>query len=389
MRILMTSDVYFPRVNGVSSSIMTFRREFLGRGHEVVLVAPDYTGANGDDEPGILRAPSRPIFFDPEDRLIRPGSGGRVEETLAGRRFDLIHIHTPFMAHRLGAHLSNRWDVPRVETYHTFFEAYLEAYVPLVPGRWFRGLARRVSRRQCDNVHHVVVPSRPMRDALRGYGVKNDIRVIPTGIELDAFREGNGARFRARHGIEPERPVLVYVGRVAREKNIGFLLRMLAEVKRDHPDVLLVIAGRGPAEAELHRQAAELGLTDHLLFVGYLDRGGELQDCYRAGHAFVFASRTETQGLVLLEAMALGVPVVSTAVMGTRDVLVDGEGGLVAAEEPAAFAERVGTLLADPALQAEQAARARAYARRWSAPTLAGEMLDFYDEVVEEYREAW
>jgi glycosyltransferase involved in cell wall biosynthesis len=202
------------------------------------------------------------------------------------------------------------------------------------------------------------------------------------GIQLEQFAHGDGGRFRRLHGIPPERPVLAHVGRLAFEKNIDFLLRMLVRVKREIPDVLLVIAGEGPSRGRLENLTAELGLRDNLLFVGYLSREGALEDCYCAGDAFVFASRTETQGLVLLEAMALGVPVVSTAVMGTREVLEGGQGSLIAAEDEADFASKAACLLADGELRATLATQARAHARSWSAPVLAGRMLDFYRTVI-------
>jgi glycosyltransferase involved in cell wall biosynthesis len=217
---------------------------------------------------------------------------------------------------------------------------------------------------------------------LESYGVRTPAAIIPTGIELEQFAHGDGGRFRRLHGIPPERPVLAHVGRLAFEKNIDFLLRMLVRVKREIPDVLLVIAGEGPARGRLENLTAELGLRDNLLFVGYLSREGALEDCYCAGDAFVFASRTETQGLVLLEAMALGIPVVSTAVMGTREVLEGGQGSLIAAEDEADFASKAACLLADGELRATLATQARAHARSWSAPVLAGRMLDFYRTVI-------
>ena len=154
-----------------------------------------------------------------------------------------------------------------------------------------------------------------MADALRDYGVKTPIEVLPTGLPPAAFGAGNGAAFRAQFGIPAQRPVITFVGRVAHEKNIDFLLQMLVELRRRVPDVLMVIAGEGPAEQHLRGLVARLGLEAQTLFIGYLERTRGLLDCYRAADALVFASRTETQGLVLLEAMAQGTPVVSTAVM--------------------------------------------------------------------------
>ncbi|HTS53793.1 MAG TPA: glycosyltransferase, partial [Burkholderiales bacterium] len=306
MKILMLSDVYFPRVNGVSTSIQSFRRQLAQLGHQSVLIAPEY-GVASSDEAEILRVPSQRVLFDPEDRRMRLRSILQHLPELGRQRFDLIHIQTPFVAHYAGVLLSRHLRLPRVETYHTFFEEYLYHYVPFVPKAWMRALARRFSRNQCNNLDAVVVPSRAMHDVLRAYRVDAPIAIIPTGIEPDALAGGDGAAFRARHGIAPKRPTLVHVGRVAFEKNIGFLLRVLLRVRQRIPDVLLVIAGEGPALKHLRRAASSLGLGDSVLFVGYQDRSHTLADCYRAGDVFVFASHTETQGLVLLEAMALGV----------------------------------------------------------------------------------
>jgi glycosyltransferase involved in cell wall biosynthesis len=309
----MLSDVYFPRVNGVSTSIQTFRRDLEAQGCNSVLVAPQYPQTR-DDEPGILRVRSRYLPFDPEDRAVVASELKRVVRA-RGAGFDLVHVHTPFLAHAVGVRLARRLGLPVVETYHTFFEEYFHHYLPFVPRAALRALARAVSRRQCNAVDAVIAPSPQMADVLREYGVRTEIRVIPTGLDLGRLAGGDGERFRARHGIAPGRPVALTVGRVAFEKNIRFLIAMLERVRHAIPDVLLVIAGEGPALPALKREVGERGLAGHVCFVGYLDRGGPLLDCYRSADVFVFASRTETQGLVLLEAMALGLPVVSTAVM--------------------------------------------------------------------------
>ncbi|MGA7978730.1 MAG: glycosyltransferase [Chromatiaceae bacterium] len=383
MRILMISDVYFPRVNGVSTSIQTFARELTVTGHEITLIAPDY--GRQDPEPfEIIRIASRYLPVDPEDRILRTGRLKPYRQTLAARGFDLLHIHTPFVAHYAGLGLARRLRLPVIESYHTFFEQYLDKYVPFVPSAWLRLAARRFSAAQCGDVDALVAPSRAMLDVLRSYGVKTQAAVIPTGIELDQFSHGQGKRFRTRHGIAPSRPVLVHVGRLAFEKNIDFLLRMLTSVKRSVPDVLLVIAGEGPARGSLERLTTRLGLRDSVYFVGYLNRDGALEDCYCAGEAFVFASRTETQGLVVLEAMALGVPVVSTAVMGTREVLQDGRGCIIAADDEADFANKVVGILKDSDLRRRLAVDAKRYASEWSAPALAERMLSFYQDVVTE-----
>lgn len=381
MRVLMISDVYFPRVNGVSTSIQTFARELLAKGHQVTLIAPEY------HEPWhepfeIIRIPSRYLPLDPEDRIMRVRQLRRLRRALVARGFDLVHIQTPFIAHYTGLGLARRLGVPVIASYHTFFEQYFDKYVKFVPAAWLRFVARHYSAAQCNDVDGLVVPSHAMLRILRGYGVETPAQVIPTGIELEQFRRGDGAGFRERNGISPERPVLVHVGRIAFEKNIDFLLRVLVAVKAQVPEVLLLVAGEGPARRPLQAMAEQLGLAEQVRFLGYLSRNGPLEDCYSAGDVFIFASRTETQGLVVLEALALGIPVVSTAVMGTREVLVEGRGSLIADEDEADFAAKVVRLLRDPALRRQLGRAAHHYAEEWSAPALAEQMLSLYGKVL-------
>lgn len=377
MKILYVSDVYFPRINGVSTSIDTFRRELRARGHTVHLIAPDYY-APSDDESDILRVPSRAVPMDPEDRLLRGSWARRHLAQLHGERYDLVHVQTPFAAHALGRSLARQLDVPCVETYHTFFEEYFYHYIPWLPKSLLKAAARGLSRRQCNSLDGMVVPSVPMLQVLREYGVSVPAEVIPTGLQPSSFVPGDGAAFRARYGIAENRPMMLFVGRVAHEKNIGFLLQVLARVRQEVPDILLLIAGEGPARDSLETAVTQMGLVDSVQFIGYLDRHSELNSCYHAADVFVFSSRTETQGLVLLEAMAQGVPVVALAEMGTRDVLRDGHGVWVAREEVENFSAKVARLLADRQARAELGEKGRIYAQQWSAGSMAERMLDFY-----------
>jgi len=377
----MISDVYFPRVNGVSTSIQTFRRELATLGHETHLIAPAYP-AEYPREPGITRIRSRAVPRDPEDRIMSSKDIRALYASLAAQRYDLVHVQTPFVAHYAGVALAARLGVPCVESYHTFFEEYLFHYVPFLPKPWMQAAARRFSRAQGNSVAALVVPSLAMRDALAAYGVTSRMHVIPTGIRLADFAGGHGRRFRVRFGIAAEQPVMLFVGRVAHEKNIDFLLRAAQRAIAEVPELLLVIAGEGPAEAHLKRLAHKLGIEKSVRFVGYMDRAVELLDCYRAADVLVFASRTETQGLVLLEAMALGLPVISTAVMGTREIVGARRGALVPEDNEEDFAAAMVRLVRDSALRARLAEDARVYAREWHADAMAVKMASFYVGVI-------
>ncbi len=382
MRVLMISDVYFPRINGVSTSIQTFRRSLHEAGHETVLITPEYPGRSGPDkEAGILRVPSRYVPRDPEDRMMIPAAIRALKPQLEQRPFDLVHIQTPFVAHYLGLHLAKWFDIPAIESYHTYFEEYLHHYVPLLPRSVMRFAARRFTVSQCNSLSALVVPSQAMESALTDYGVNCPMHIIPTGLELSRFGQGDGPGFRRKLGIAPDQPTLVHVGRIAHEKNIDFLFRMLALLLRKVPNAVMIVAGEGPALKHCREYVEARGLGNHVRFVGYLSRDAELLDCYQAGDLFVFSSRTETQGLVLLEAMALGVPVVSTAYMGTLDILRPERGALIAPDNEAGFSDLVAGLLADPVKRRQMSADARAYAMTWSAPALAGRMASLYAAV--------
>lgn len=383
MRILMLSDVYHPRVNGVSTSISTFRRFLKAAGHHVTLIAPRYPGDTSLDT-DTLRVPGYYLPGDPEDRLLLPGRILKLKPQLEAMHFDVVHVHTPFAAHRAGVRLASALGIPVVETYHTYFEAYFHHYIPFLPQRLLELIARRLTRSQADAVDRLIVPSTALQKVMRDYGVRTAIEVLPTGLDLEEFSPGNRLRFCQRHGLDPKRPMLVYVGRVAFEKNIDLLLQVVVRLRLRHPDVLLIIAGEGPALTHLKRSCRELGIAGNVHFVGYLKRGEDLWDCYAAGRAFVFASTTETQGLVLLEAMALGVPVVGVPVLGARDVLIEGEGALTAPAEVGPFTAAVQRLLEDESLHRELSERARAYAARWSNVVMCERLIGVYQAVIEQ-----
>lgn len=377
----MISDVYYPRVNGVSTSIKTFRDELKKLDVESTLIAPAYDKQEKpvyDLENEIIRVPSGKVLFDPEDRLLKKKYLADIVKFIETKKFDLIHIQTPFVAHYLGMALKEKLHLPVIETYHTFFEEYFYHYIPFLPRVWLRFVARWFSRTQCNQLDALVVPSMAMRDKLHDYGITVDMNIIPTGVTMPPLQQDCSKSFKLKHGIPLDRPVLLHVGRIAFEKNIDFLIDTYAEVRKLVPEVVLLITGEGPAKKKLQSKVTNMGLQESVFFIGYLDRKLELPACYQAGDIFVFASRTETQGLVLLEAMAMGLPVVSTAEMGTKDILLPGKGAIVAIEDKKDFASKLITLVKDGPRMQHMSDEARAYAHEWSASAMAEKMREFY-----------
>ena len=382
MNILFISDVFFPRVNGVSTSINTFATELKALGHQVTLIAPSYTDEDKQEE-WIVRVPSRKIYFDPEDRLMNFGKLKALLPWIRDKHFDVIHIHTPFTAHYVGIHFGKKLDIPVVETYHTFFEDYLHHYLPFIPQFISRKLARTISRRQCNAVDGIVSPSKPMLDVLKQYGIKTPAEVVATGLDDSSFANVDGEHFRMSHDIPLAQPMLLFVGRVAHEKNIGFLLEMHVKLIKKHPDALLVITGEGPAEDSIKHSIDKLGISNKVRMIGYLDRSHELIACYKAADIFVFASKSETQGLVLLEAMAQGTAVVAIAELGTKSILIEGEGVLIAKDDINDFADKVSVLLSDAPKRQMIGEKGRQYAQeKWGAGVLAKKVAKFYKSTI-------
>ena len=380
LKILFISDVYFPRINGVSTSIHTFVKQMQSLGHTVHLIAPDYAvEAQVNDEAWIKRIPARSIYFDPEDKLMKYKEALKLLPELKREQYDMIHVHTPFVAHYLGLKLAKALNIPCIETYHTFFEDYLHHYLPWIPQSMARGMARMISKQQCNAVDAIVAPSQPMLDVLRGYGITVPAEVIPTGLQAHSFAAADGIAFRKKYDIPLDRPMMLYVGRVAFEKNIDFLLGMTKVLSEERPDILMVVTGEGPAERSLHQLTKTLNIEKNVKFIGYLNRETELNACYQSADVFVFASKSETQGLVLLEAMAQGTPVVAIAELGTASILVEGQGALIAQENTLEFAEKVHQLLIYPEQRGELGERAKAYTlSKWTAKIQAERMLKFY-----------
>ncbi len=381
MKIGLVTDTYLPRVNGVVQSIRSFARAYRQLGHHVLILAPEFPGYR-DQEEDVWRFPSHYLFFDPEDRLANtwlPRSR-RLLRDLPDRRLDLLHTQTPFSLGLAALSWGRNLKIPLVHTYHTLFEAYFHLYFKIVPESWARKIASGFSRWFCNRHDMIVVPSTPIRETLNGYGVKRPIVVNPTGIDLSPFQNLDGERMRKQLGFAPGDVLLLAMGRVAREKNLPFLFDVLERLAGRQPKARLVISGQGPALAEVKAECRRRGLDAKVIFLGYMDRR-DWADLYAGADVHVLASLTETQGLVLTEAMAAGTPCVAVAAMGVKDVLAGG-GGIAVDLDVEAFADAVDRLLRDRDLYAAKRAEAAVQARNWSIESKARQMLTHYEQLL-------
>jgi len=378
MRIGLFTDTYAPQINGVSTVVQLMAREFDSWGHASFVFAPSYPERQIEPRERVWRFPSKKVRFHPESRLTWPYRR-RVPEALSS--LDVVHSHTPFSLGLLALWAAHHYGLPHVHTYHTYFTEYLH-YLPRAI-RPSKAVAQRASRAFCDRCDLVLAPSAEMKAELERYGLHTPVRAMPFGVDLEAFRGPVEFDLRAELGLASDARLLLTAGRLGPEKNFGFLLDAFAEVHRRVPAAVLALAGDGPARPQLEAQAAELGLGEATRFLGYVERT-RLIDCYRAAELFVFASKTETQGIVLLEAQAAGTPPVAVGAMGTLDVVTDGRSGRLDAEEREAFAEAVVSLLSDEPARRALADGARALAAEHSARRSCEALLDLYGELAED-----
>jgi 1,2-diacylglycerol 3-alpha-glucosyltransferase len=374
LTIGMFTDSYAPEINGVVTSISATVGALRRRGHRVIVMAPAQEGADSRD-PDVFRFRSMPFPFYRQIRMAFPLPASLLL-ALPRMPFDVVHTHSLFFIGCLGAFLANQRHIPLVFTYHTRWTEYSH-YLP-----WSQNLTKAqavwISREFCDRCDAVVAPTNGMAHLLEEYGVRRPISVIPTGVDLDAFRGGSPTADAIR-AQSPGRIVL-YAGRIGKEKNLDLLIDAFARVAAEDPSVRLFVAGCGPYETKLRERASALSCGSRIHFTGALDKP-DLGSYYRAADAFMFASTTETQGLVLVEAMAHGLPVAAVDCPVSREI-VSGDAGLLADDDAEAFARAVGQLLHDdPAHRERRRQAAVAAARPFAVDDLVDRLESLYERV--------
>jgi glycosyltransferase involved in cell wall biosynthesis len=404
MKIIMFTDAYWPRVNGVTVSVDSFARALIKAGHKVMIVCSDYpqmddgrfSGPDEDDAedgPVIVRVPSMPTIVSKEDRIARLTKFTWVFKQAEAFVPDILHINSEFMLAEFGFLYGRFYNLPVIYTFHTLWEDYASTYFPVLPLFLSRFIIRVILKNVLYRPYKIIVPTPQIREvAARKYKVKQELFLLPTGIDADFFKHDKKESGEFRKKIEKKYPalkgkrILLFAGRVAREKNISFLLHLLPDVLKIHPDVILLIVGNGPDLDEFRKEADDLAVAEHCVFTGYLPRK-DLALCYTISEIFVFPSLTETQGLVTLEAMLSGTPVVAIGEMGTIMVMGGDNGGFMVKNDPAEFTGRVLELLGDVDLRRRKSEEARQQARAWSIEELTVKLVDIYQNTIDAYRQ--
>ncbi len=362
IHLALFSECYRPIQNGIVASIDALAHVARGAGHDVTIATPEMPGYRDAGE-RVLRLRSLPLPTRTGYRLTVPYLSHRA------RAFSIVHAHSPFVTGWLALREARRARVPLVFTYHTQLEEYAH-YVPF-EARATRALAARLTRGYANAADVVIVPTHAMERRLRELGVRARVAVVPSGIDVALFAAGRRSdALRARFGVAPNQKMVLTVGRLGREKNVERALEAFARLA--DPEARFAIVGDGPHRLALEAFARRLGVERRTFFARELPRAA-LPDAYASADAFVFASRSETQGLVLAEALASGTPVLAVDTPQTREVL--GAAGRIVADDAAALAAGLRAALAGFGPSRETLASA---ARRFDR-ALAGEaVLDIY-----------
>jgi 1,2-diacylglycerol 3-alpha-glucosyltransferase len=377
MRIAIFTESYAPVINGVASAVRWLAAA-LREEHEVVVYAPRYPG-HREEEGEVVRLPS---YRPPRHRdypvayawtASHPGYFGQF----ARRGFDVVHTHSPFTLGQVGRRWARRARIPVVTTYHTLYVEYSHYGDPFPPALVRAGL-RTLSRAYCNACDAVAVPTGPIREVLLAYGVRRPISVIPTGLPPGPSVAPDPSFPRAAFGIDPATPLVLYAGRLAREKNLELLFAAFARVAAANPRAHLFVAGSGPCEAEARAAVAAARLEARVTFAGFIPPE-RMRDCYAAADVLAFTSLTDTQGLVITEAKAAGLPVVSVADYGPATVVRDGIDGFLVPNDPEAFSTALLRLLDDPETRARFGAAALQDADRFRIETTAARYLELYE----------
>ncbi len=329
MNIGLFTDTYFPQINGVGTSVHTLSEGLRKRGHNVYIFTP-FDPRIKEDEKDVIRMPSMPCFMVKGFRiglLYTPQALNKI----AHLKLDIIHTQTEFSLGMFGRMLARTLNIPTVHTYHTMYVDYVH-YVAkgalITPA-----MAKDFSKIFCNRADAVIAPTKKVLDSLIKYGVTKEIDIIPTGINTELFKKSNykledTIQLKKEIGLNIDDPIMLYLGRIAKEKSIDVLINAMPELLKRIPNLKLVIVGDGPVKKDLENLTESLNLTENIIFTG-AKPWAEIGKYYQLGDIFVSASTSETQGLTFAEAMAGGLPVIARKDECLENIIIHGKTGLL------------------------------------------------------------
>ncbi|MBI2252132.1 MAG: glycosyltransferase family 4 protein [Armatimonadetes bacterium] len=380
MKIGMFSDCYLPMINGVVRAIVTFKNCLEKLGDEIFVFAPQVPKFKEIDSK-VFRFFSAPFLFQKEYRISFPFPINYLNKVKL-LNLDLIHIHSPFFMGFLGIYLAKKYQLPLIFTHHTRWEEYTH-YIPILSSNILRKIALKQEKYFCESSNKVIAPTFKIKELLEKRGINGKIQVISAGIELEKFKLGEKEKVFQHFNFLKGNKILFYAGRLAKEKGIDFLLDCFSLILMRFPKTYFLLAGDGPYRKFLEKKAENLNLKDRIIFLGYL-KIEELIDYYTAACVFLFSSFTETQGLVVQEALACGCPVVAVKAPGTDEAVIDGFNGFLTSFNKEEFSARVLEILQNPQKRETFSQNALKDSEKFSIILKAKELQEVYKKTIKE-----
>lgn len=382
MHILMMSNTYTPLVGGIEASLDLFHRQLRKMGHKVVIVAPGFKGIPEKEE-DVVRIPAISHFLGSDFSLNLPVTG-LLSNFIKEFKPDIVHSHHPFLVGDLALRISRQHQIPLVFTHHIMLDQYIDFFK--IKGELFKRFVVELSTGYANLADCVIVPSSAAHGLLRKTGVTSPLHIVPTGVDAGYFAQGHGADFRQKWGIPLDAFVVGHLGRLTPEKNPEFLARAAVDFLKTANRACCLIVGTGPSAQTLKTIFQENNLEDRFYGTGLLHER-ELVDAYHAMDVFMFASHTETQGLVLLESLAAGTPVVALDVPPLREYVQDYRNGrLVPADDREQFAEGLSWFMNLPQDKFREMKRyAQETVGEFTIEKSARKLLDIYTQLIRDY----
>ena len=382
LKILITTDLYTTNTNGVVTSVQNLFDELTAKGHDVrILTLSDTLHSHREGAVTYIRSVSLEKVY-PNVRMPVTYRHELIQDIIDWKP-DVIHSQCEFFSYQFASRISRITGAPIVHTYHTLYEQYVTAY--LVPSRRFSdALVKFLSRQRLKKVSTLIAPTQKVESTLQGYGLTSPIEVVPSGISLSQHQQRLDPRIRRDRrlalGFRDEDLVLLNLGRLGGEKNLGELIELFAEARKENKNLKFLIVGDGPAREDLERLAKKLEVQEHIIFTGMVSPS-QVQDYYQLGDLFVSASTSETQGLTYIEAAANGLPLLCRQDDCLADVLQAGENGYeyASAEE---FLRAIDTVLDAPEWRAAAARRSEQIAAGFDKKAFADAVESIYESVL-------
>lgn len=357
MKIGFFTDGYLPQPDGVTTSVATTAAALKKLGHEVYIVAPRHPNFK-DDDPKVFRLRSVRVYKNPEWRMALPVPEKDFREA-AKIPFDIVHGHAGGPVSFLGFEIARRKNIPYVFTYHTLWNRYTHY---ILKGTVMTPKMTEIATKiYCNLCTLIIAPTKRVKKELRSYGVTKSIYVIPGGLDLSRFRNTKKGFLREKLNLPENAQVVLYVGRLGKEKSVDLIIKSFRFVSRQVETAVLVIVGDGSERGSLERLVKKEGIEGKTFFSGFIDKA-DIPSVYADGDIFAFASQTETQGLVVPEAMASGLPCVVVDDPAFEDVVIDGHNGLLSRDNPKDFGLKIVKVLKNPTLRKNLSGNARVFA---------------------------